>query len=157
MNDYRISSPPTKGCKAFNSSRAFMSTGIPSENLSIPSFMALLMSACSTAATVALMMGTNGAALFWTVAIVSPKFQRQFTVEKKGNPWAEDVPMASSSRLVFAILGSSLTASHASANLSGTGPVAGVTSARDRLSRETLDETGRGIGTGISHDPPTDA
>jgi hypothetical protein len=54
-----IDSPPINGCKAFNSSRAFMSNGIPSENLSIPSFMVLPMSDCAAAATVAVMTGMN--------------------------------------------------------------------------------------------------
>ena len=121
-----INSLPINGCTAFNSSRAFMRTGIPSENLSIRSFMALPTSDCAAAATVAVMTGVNGATLFCVVATSSPRAQDQRIIEK--NEGTEDTPTVSNSRLMLANFGSSLTASHASASLSGTGSLAGIIS-----------------------------
>ena len=87
---------------AFNSSKAFMSTGIPSENLSIRSFMALAMSDCAAAATVAVMTGITCWALFCIGSIASSRCQDQTTTERSlgsahtssiklptdvGNPW----------------------------------------------------------------------
>jgi hypothetical protein len=59
-----------------------MSIGIPSENLSIPSFMALPMSDCAAAATVAAMMGMNGVALLCVVATTSPRVRDQRVIER---------------------------------------------------------------------------
>jgi hypothetical protein len=103
-----------------------MSIGIPSENLSIRSFMALPMSDCEAAATVAVMMGMNGVAFLCVVATTSRKVQDQRII--KTSKGVEDTPTVSRARLVLAIFGSSLTASHASASLSGTGPIAGTIS-----------------------------
>src|SRR6266478_1274108 len=79
---HAINSPPTNGCRAVNSSRAFMSIGIPSENISMPSFIALTVSVCSATATVVLMTGMNGAALL-VVVTMSSIVQDQHIMEKE--------------------------------------------------------------------------
>lgn len=59
-----------------------MSTGMPSEKLSIRSFMALPMSDCAATATVALMTGMNGAALLCVVETTSPRVQDPCMIDK---------------------------------------------------------------------------
>ena len=69
---------------------------------------------------------------------------------------AENTPAVSSFRLVLAIFGSSLTASHPSASLSDTGLMAGTTSGEcttTTLVRSTLGMAGTG---GISSTPLSD-
>jgi hypothetical protein len=71
----------------------------------------------------------------------------------------ENAPTASSSRLMLGFLGFSLTASHASASVSGTGPMAGIISGEGtmvRLVRKTPVLVGGGIGRGISAIPPSE-
>jgi hypothetical protein len=88
------------------------------------------------------MMGKNGIALLCVVAIMPPGVKDQRVVEKcEGAKGAEGTPMVSRARLVLAIFGSSLTASHASASLSVTGPIA-----------DTIFGEGT-TGTGISSTP----
>lgn len=149
-----INSPPIIGCTAFNSSKAFMRIGIPSENLSIRSFKALPTSDCAATATVAVTVGINGATLLCVVATSSPRVQDQRVIEKDES--AENTPAVSSFRLVLAIFGSSLTESHASASLSGTGLMAGTISGEGTtttLVRNTLGMAGTG---GISSTPFSD-
>ena len=52
-----------------------MSTGIPSENLSIPSFMAFPIPDCAVATTVAVTTGMNGRASFSIVPAASSRRQ----------------------------------------------------------------------------------
>jgi hypothetical protein len=65
-------SPAITGCTSFSSSRAFMSTGMPSENVLIPSLMALPKSVCSATAIVAFITGMNGVSIF-PIATASPR------------------------------------------------------------------------------------
>ena len=59
-----------------------MSIGIPSENLSIPSFMVFPRSVCPAAATVAVTIGKNGVARSSAVAAASSRFQDQLVEVK---------------------------------------------------------------------------
>jgi hypothetical protein len=93
------------------------------------------------------MMGMNGAASLCVVATASPRVQDQRIIEKSGG--AEATPTVSRARPVLAIFGSSLTASHASASLSGTGPTADTISGEGTvvvLARSTLGMAGMGGG-----------
>jgi hypothetical protein len=82
-----------------------MSTGIPSENLSIPSFMALPMSEFAAAETVALVMGMSGEALLCVVATTSSRLGVEDQRIIKRCEGAEDTPTVSRARLVLAIFG----------------------------------------------------
>ena len=99
------------------------------------------------------MMGMNGAVSLCVVATASPRVQDQRIIEKSG---AEDTPTVSRARPVLAIFGSSLTASHASASLSRTGPTADTTPGEGTvvsLARSTLGMAG--TGGDISSTPST--
>ncbi len=151
MNSQRsVDVPPTNGCKAFNSSKAFMRTGIPSKKWSIPSFTALPMSVCPTALAAAVINGVNGVALLCAAVMASPGDQNQ-------NPaWPEKfsfAPRTSRLRSTLIPFGPSFTSSHVAANRSGTGLIACIISAGGtivRLVRKTPGPAGRDIGVGIS-------
>lgn len=71
------------GWRDASSSKAFKSTGIPSENLSILSFMTLAAVLCSAAETDAMIRGVIIVTFFWVVSMVSSKGQGYRTKREK--------------------------------------------------------------------------
>ena len=107
--------------------------------------------------TAALIIGMNGAAVSCTIAATSstaPRDQDQSTVER--NLETEDKPIELSPRLALVATGSSLTASHASSSLSGTGIIVGIISGGGSMVKAVKTVGVVGSGIGISHTPPSD-
>ena len=120
--------------------------------------MALPKSVCPAATTVALMTGKNGAAFSSVAAAASPRLPVSAYRRRRGIG-TENAPTTSSSRVTLGIFGLSLTASHASVSVSGTGPIVGIIldeGTMARLVTKTPGVVGRGICEGISNIPPSD-
>ena len=147
-----------KGCKSATASSAFMKTGMPSKNLSIPSVMDLATAVCSIAPAAAVMRGWNGVKSFCAVSTALPKGKGN--VFHRNEAYAtQDAPSASSLRFELGPDGPSLTMFHVSVSLSGAGPEPKGISRRgsmNRLVRKTPGPTEGGIGRGFSCAPVED-